>query len=127
VRKSASALFPKFVFHCGNLLHELRKQMGTSNSMIRVPLFDLKFLVQASCTRCTNFKSAALGRFRTPRLESAHGLVQWANLARVLTSHPADMGADLRAVIWGHAILNASKQQGNGLKGGQYVPSQRLS
>ena len=40
----ASAPLPKFVIHCGTLLHELRKQRGTSNFMILVPLFDLKFL-----------------------------------------------------------------------------------
>src|SRR5262244_2000063 len=39
-----SAPFPKFVIHLSTLLHELRKQRGTSNSMILVPLFDLKFL-----------------------------------------------------------------------------------
>ncbi len=41
---AASAPFPKFVIHCGTLLHELRKQRGTSKYMILVPLFDLKFL-----------------------------------------------------------------------------------
>src|SRR5213595_417064 len=40
--------------------HELRKPKGTSNSMIRVPLFDLKFLRRTRGTRCRNFKSAAL-------------------------------------------------------------------
>src|SRR5262249_7570788 len=33
-----SALFSKFVIHRGTLLHELRKQKGTSKSMILVPL-----------------------------------------------------------------------------------------
>ncbi len=33
-----------FYIHCGTLLHELRKQRGTSKYMILVPLFDLKFL-----------------------------------------------------------------------------------
>jgi hypothetical protein len=32
------------VIHCSTLLHELRRQRGTSKSMIAVPLFDLKFL-----------------------------------------------------------------------------------
>ena len=41
---SPSASFPKFVILCGNLLHEHRKQRGTSKHMILVPLFDLKFL-----------------------------------------------------------------------------------
>src|SRR5262245_9002958 len=35
---------PKFVVHRSILGHELRKQRGTSKSMIRVPLFDLKCL-----------------------------------------------------------------------------------
>ena len=39
-----SAPFPKFVIHRSIPCHELRKQRGTSNSMILVPLFDLKFL-----------------------------------------------------------------------------------
>ena len=39
-----SAPFPKLVIHRGGLGHELRKERGTSNSMILVPLFDLKFL-----------------------------------------------------------------------------------
>src|SRR5882757_9451524 len=42
--KRSSAPLPKFVIHCGTLWHELRKQRGTGNSMILVPLFDLKFL-----------------------------------------------------------------------------------
>src|SRR5205807_2692720 len=39
-----SAPFPKFVIHLSTLRNELRKQRGTRNSMILVPLFDLKFL-----------------------------------------------------------------------------------
>jgi hypothetical protein len=34
----ASAHFPKFVLHCRATVHELRKVMGTSKSMILVPL-----------------------------------------------------------------------------------------
>ena len=45
-----SARFSKFVIRRGTLGHELRKPKGTSNSMILVPLVDLKFLV---CTRVT--------------------------------------------------------------------------
>ena len=41
-----SAPFPKFVIHLNTHLHELRKPRGTSNSMILVPLFDLKFLTE---------------------------------------------------------------------------------
>ena len=41
-----SAPFPKFVIRLSILLHELRKQRGTSKSMILVPLFDLKFLTE---------------------------------------------------------------------------------
>ncbi|MFL5061572.1 MAG: hypothetical protein ACJ8DQ_15915, partial [Xanthobacteraceae bacterium] len=36
----ASALLPKFVIHRSILRHELRKQRGTSKSMILVPPFD---------------------------------------------------------------------------------------
>jgi hypothetical protein len=46
----SSASFPKFVIHGGNLLHELRKQRGTSKHMILVPLFDLKFLSEFAAT-----------------------------------------------------------------------------
>jgi hypothetical protein len=42
----ASAPFPKFVIHLSTLLHELRKQRGTSNLTILVPLLDLKFLAE---------------------------------------------------------------------------------
>src|SRR5215467_12453531 len=56
-----SARFSKFVIQRGTLGHELRKPKGTSNSMILVPLFDLKFLRRTCGTRCRNFKSAALG------------------------------------------------------------------
>jgi len=44
------------------LQHELRKQRGTSNSMILVPLFDLKFLAEFAGRWCRNFKSAALAK-----------------------------------------------------------------
>jgi hypothetical protein len=57
-----SARFSKFVIQRGTLGHELRKPKGTSNSMILVPLFDLKFLRRTRGTRCRNFKSAALDR-----------------------------------------------------------------
>jgi hypothetical protein len=56
----ASARFSKFVIQRGTLEYELRKPKGTSNSMILVPLFDLKFLRRTRGTRCRNFKSAAL-------------------------------------------------------------------
>src|SRR5438876_12039584 len=49
----ASAPLPKFVIHRSTLWHELRKQRGTSKSMVLVPLFDLKFL--------TEFAAAAVG------------------------------------------------------------------
>src|SRR5262249_36488115 len=45
-----SAPLPKFVIHSGTLWHELRKQRGTSNSMIPVPLFDFKFLHELAAT-----------------------------------------------------------------------------
>ena len=35
---AASAHFPKFVLHCRTIVHELRKVMGTSKSIILVPL-----------------------------------------------------------------------------------------
>jgi hypothetical protein len=35
--------FSKFVIQGGTFEYELRKPKGTSNSMILVPLFDLKF------------------------------------------------------------------------------------
>src|SRR5262249_58859997 len=55
-----SARFSKFVIQRGTFEYELRKPKGTSNSMILVPLFDLKFLRRTRGTRCRNFKSAAL-------------------------------------------------------------------
>src|SRR5919199_506245 len=57
------ARFSKFVIQRGTLGNELRKPKGTSNSMILVPLFDLKFLKRTRGTRCRNFKSAALAHF----------------------------------------------------------------
>src|SRR5215813_9926345 len=45
---TTSAPLPKFVIHRGPLGHELRKQRGTSKSMILVPLFDLKVLKEAA-------------------------------------------------------------------------------
>jgi hypothetical protein len=36
--------------HSGNLWYELRKQRGTSKNMIRVPLFDLRFLHELAAT-----------------------------------------------------------------------------
>jgi hypothetical protein len=47
---STSASFPKFVIRGVNLLHELRKQSGTSKHLILVPLFDLKFLSRFAAT-----------------------------------------------------------------------------
>ena len=41
-----SARFPKFVIQGSTLLNEFRKAKGTSKSMILVPLFDLKFLIE---------------------------------------------------------------------------------
>src|SRR3954470_16800834 len=61
-RRDTSARFSKFVLQRGTLGHELRKPKGTSNSMILVTLFDLKFLRRTRGTRCRNFKSAALDR-----------------------------------------------------------------
>src|SRR5919108_6189763 len=66
----SSARFSKFVIQCGTLEYELRKPKGTSNSIILVPLFDLKFLRRTRGTRCRNFKSAALVG---TRLRPAHG------------------------------------------------------
>jgi hypothetical protein len=45
-----SAPLPKFVIHRSTLRHELRKQRGTSKSMVLVPLFDLKFLNELDAT-----------------------------------------------------------------------------
>ncbi|HUF79779.1 MAG TPA: hypothetical protein VMN03_01490, partial [Burkholderiales bacterium] len=42
----ASARFPKFVTQRSTLLKEFRKAKGTSKSVILVPLFDLKFLIE---------------------------------------------------------------------------------
>src|SRR5262245_7377236 len=43
---SAGSSIPRLkpAIHHGNLRHDLGKQEGTTNSMIPVPLFDLKFL-----------------------------------------------------------------------------------
>jgi hypothetical protein len=41
-----SARFPKFVIQGSILLNEFRKAKGTGKSMILVPLFDLKFLIE---------------------------------------------------------------------------------
>src|SRR5262249_27740859 len=45
-----SARFSKFVIQRGTLEYELRKPKGTSDSMILVPLFDLKFLTRTHGT-----------------------------------------------------------------------------
>src|SRR6516225_7853527 len=45
-----SAPLPKFVVHRRTVLHELRKQRGTSGYMIVVPPFDLKFLHELAAT-----------------------------------------------------------------------------
>src|SRR6266850_7141103 len=66
-----SAPFPKFGIHLSTLRHELRKQRGTSNSMILVPLFDLKFLTEFAAGCCRNFKSAALVRGFAGRVQQA--------------------------------------------------------
>src|SRR6266436_8400101 len=60
VSSPASGPLPKFVIHRGTFRLELRKQRGTSNSMILVPLFDLKFLERVCGNCCRNFKAAAL-------------------------------------------------------------------
>src|SRR5207249_1877880 len=44
----ASAPLPKFAQLCGTLVCELRKQRGTSNLMILVPLFDLRSLTESA-------------------------------------------------------------------------------
>jgi hypothetical protein len=58
--RGSSAPFPKFVIRRSTLSRELRKQRGTSNSMILVPLFDLKFLTEFAAGDVGTFKSAAL-------------------------------------------------------------------
>jgi hypothetical protein len=55
-----SAHFPKFVIHCRERFHELRKVMGTSKPMIPVPLFDLKSPARNRGERRGDFRSAAL-------------------------------------------------------------------
>jgi len=45
-----SAPLPKFVIHGRTLQYELRKQRGTSDFMILVPLFDFKFLHELAAT-----------------------------------------------------------------------------
>src|SRR5262249_4074746 len=73
-RHAASAPLPKFVIHRGRLGHELRKQRGTSKSMILVPLFDLKFLNEraASGVGTSNRRRCAAScvENRCPRSES---------------------------------------------------------
>jgi hypothetical protein len=51
-----SAHFPKFVLHCRDHFHELRKVMGTSKLMILVPLFYLTFLGRICREWCRNVK-----------------------------------------------------------------------
>jgi hypothetical protein len=46
LQRQPSAPLPKFVIRCSTLGHELRKRRGTSNDLILVPLFDLKFLIE---------------------------------------------------------------------------------
>src|SRR5438045_9514192 len=70
----ASAPLPKFVIHRSTFRHELRKQRGTSNSKILVPLFDLKFLKRVCGKSCRNFKSAALAADRRSRKRLDAGL-----------------------------------------------------
>jgi hypothetical protein len=58
-----SMLAPTFRSSChasARTFHELRKVMGTSKSMILVPLLHLKFLDGICRLRCRNFKWAAL-------------------------------------------------------------------
>src|SRR5438067_13632502 len=59
-----SGPLPKFVIHRGTTRHELRKQRGTSNSMILVPLFDLKFLTEFAATAVgtSNGGTSLIGR-----------------------------------------------------------------
>src|SRR5581483_6712465 len=57
--------FPKFVIHRPKHFHELRKVMGTSKPMIRVPLFDLKSLGRTRGKCCKDLRSAALVAVRS--------------------------------------------------------------
>jgi hypothetical protein len=86
----ASARFSKFVIQRSTLGHELRKPKGTSNSMILVPLFDLKFLRRTRGTRCRNFKSAALARVRVeaaPRGRLGRGTNGGGTIPRMRVCH----------------------------------------
>src|SRR5829696_1588075 len=65
----ASAPLPKFVIHSSTFRHELRKQRGTSKSMILVPLFDLKFLNEIAA-RGAGTSNRRHWPKRKPRLET---------------------------------------------------------
>ena len=51
-----SAHLPKFVLHRHDHFHELRQVMGTSKSIILVPLFYLTFLGRICLEWCRNVK-----------------------------------------------------------------------
>ena len=57
---ASSAHFPKFALRLSGTFCELRKAMGTSKSMILVPLVDLRSLEQTRRLRCRDLRSAVL-------------------------------------------------------------------
>src|SRR5258708_18372793 len=70
--RRASAPFPKFVIRRSTLCHELRKQRGTSKTMILVPLFDLKFLIEFAATGVgTSNRRHYLARYAKKRHNAA--------------------------------------------------------
>jgi hypothetical protein len=101
--RGPSARFSKFVIQRGTLEYELRKPKGTSNSMILVPLFDLKFLRRTRGTRCRNFKSAALGNVRNTKATDDcspcgnAGLQRWCQAVK--SSFAARSGAVTRQLV----------------------------
>src|SRR6266446_3376995 len=68
---TTSAPFPKFVNHRSAPCTNFGNNRGTSNSIIVVPPFDLKFLIRIRGTHCRNFKSGALPDFLDKHLDGA--------------------------------------------------------
>src|SRR6202521_3586346 len=68
---TTSAPFPKFVNHRSAPCTNFGNKRGTSNSIIVMPLIDLKFLLRTRGSHCRNFKSAALPDFLDKHLDGA--------------------------------------------------------
>src|SRR5207253_10037683 len=95
----ASAPFPKFVIHCGALWHELRKQGGTSNPMILVPLFDLKFLHEFAATSAGTSNRRHLCQRKESRADISSARDLHDARDRAMREHPPLMQHDDLVVL----------------------------